>query len=141
MSNYYACVAFVLVLLGGCSDDSAPPQTQQPTKTLSETEKIICSSSYKTWKFTAIYKGSANVIRQCAINDDWVFRYDRTLEIKNTGVSCDGNDTFQEHAWNLSKDEKTVFMGTSTFAVLKMTAAEMRLQENVGDNLVFVYNR
>lgn len=131
----------IVVIVSGCSDDSPAPATTTPPKVLTEIEKVICGSSSKTWKFVAIYKSTANVIRECAVNDDWIFRYSRTLEIKNNGLSCDGQDAFQEHDWDISSDEKNIIIGSSLFTIVKMTSTEMRLQENVDGNPVFVFNR
>lgn len=130
-----------ILLLVSCSEDAPSPQTQQPTKNLSEIEKVICGSTYKTWKFIAINKNGANVIRECAINDEWTFRYTRHLEINNTGVSCDGQDLYQDHGWDISPDEKSIIIAGSTFLILKMQPTEMNLQEKVDGNPVLVFKR
>lgn len=134
-------IPFVILLMAGCSDDSPAPSSTSAPKVLSEVEKVICGNSYKTWKFVAIYKNNANVIRDCAVNDDWIFRYSRILEIKNNGLSCDGQDAFQEHDWDISGDEKSIIIGASSFVIVKMTSTEMQLQENVDGNPVFVFKR
>ncbi len=134
-------LAVVIFILSSCSKDDPAPQTTPSTKVLTEIEKVICGSSSKTWKFVAINKDGANVIRTCAINDDWIFRYSGILEIKNNGVSCDGQDAFQEHMWEISSDEKNIIIGGSTFLIIKMQSTEMQLQEKVLGDPVFVFQR
>jgi hypothetical protein len=132
----------VILLITGCSEDSAPaPATNTPPKVLTEIEKVICGGSSKTWKITAINKTGTNLIRPCAINDDWIFKYSRILEIKNTGEPCDGQDLFQEHEWDISSDEKNIVIGGSSFLIIKMTSTEMQLQEDIEAKPVFVFKR
>ncbi|HEY0742456.1 MAG TPA: hypothetical protein VGD40_13370 [Chryseosolibacter sp.] len=130
-----------LVLASSCSEDSPSPQAPPSKIVLTEIEKVICGSTSKTWNFVAVNRSGKNEIRACAVNDHWIFRYSRLLEIKNTGLSCDGQDAFQEHDWAISSDEKKILIGGSSFRIVKMESAEMHLMEEVQGDPVFVFKR